>query len=97
MFGRYNIFYRCTFLQSCCHTVHSHTLQHFKSCAKALPRMHKFFSSIVHCNKKVTDFPVPSRDVTNQTIPGRESLVSDIPAGTSKSLNFFTVYTLFFI
>ncbi len=26
----------------------------------------------VHCKKKVGDFPVPSRDVTNQTLPGRE-------------------------
>ncbi len=48
--------------------------------------------------KKVTgtDFPVPSRDVTNQTLPGRfiilfptrESLVSDIPAGDGEISNF---------
>ncbi len=25
-----------------------------------------------HCKKKVNDFPVPSRDVTYQTHPGRE-------------------------
>ncbi len=28
--------------------------------------------SIIHCKKKVSDFPVPSRDVTYQTLPGRE-------------------------
>jgi hypothetical protein len=28
-------------------------------------------SCTMHC-KKVSDFPVPSRDVTNQTLPGRE-------------------------
>jgi hypothetical protein len=27
-----------------------------------------------HCKKKVNDFPVPSWDVTNQTLPGREYL-----------------------
>jgi hypothetical protein len=26
----------------------------------------------LHCKKKVSDFPVPSRDVTNQTLPDRE-------------------------
>jgi hypothetical protein len=26
----------------------------------------------LHCIKKVSNFPVPSRDVTNQTIPGGE-------------------------
>ncbi len=26
----------------------------------------------VHCKKRVNDFPIPSRDVTNQTLPGRE-------------------------
>jgi hypothetical protein len=25
--------------------------------------------------KKFTDFPVPSRDVTNQTLPGRDNLI----------------------
>jgi hypothetical protein len=46
----------------------------------------------LHCKKKVSGFPVPSRDVTNQTPwPGiiylfhaRESLVIDIPAGDGK-------------
>jgi len=41
-------------------------------------------------SKKVRDFPVPGRDVTNQTFPWpgifqlfptKESLVSDIPTG----------------
>ncbi len=26
----------------------------------------------LHCKKQVSDFSVPSRDVTNQTIPGGE-------------------------
>jgi hypothetical protein len=43
--------------------------------------------------KKFIVFPVPSRDVTNQTLrgrelfPARESLVSDIPAGDGKTLS----------
>jgi hypothetical protein len=37
----------------------------------------------VHCKIKDGDFPVSSRDVTNQTLPGRE---------TEKSLTFFTVF-----
>ncbi len=49
--------------------------------------------------KKVTDFPVPSRDVTSQTLPGgenfnhataRESLVTGIPAGDGKIGNLFS-------
>jgi hypothetical protein len=53
--------------------------------------------------KKIRDFPVSSRDVTDQTtLPERgiilprqgESLFSDIPAGDGKIANlFFTVYT----
>ncbi len=31
-------------------------------------------NDIIHCKKKVTDFPVPSRDVTIQTLPGWEKL-----------------------
>jgi hypothetical protein len=27
---------------------------------------------LLHCKKKVNDFPVPSRDVAYQTLPGRE-------------------------
>jgi hypothetical protein len=37
----------------------------------------------LHCKIFFSDFPIPGRDVTNQTIklfPARESLVSDIPA-----------------
>jgi hypothetical protein len=51
--------------------------------------------------KKVTNLPVPSWHVTNRTRPGiiklfpaRENLVSDIPAGDGKIVNFFTVYNL---
>ncbi len=29
------------------------------------------FVSSIHC-KKISDYPVPSRDVPNQTLPGRE-------------------------
>ncbi len=48
----------------------------------------------VHCKKKVSDFPVPSRDVTNQPgliklFPSRESLVSDIPAWDGKMASLF--------
>ncbi len=45
--------------------------------------------------RKVGDFPIPSRDVTNQTLPGRElfpatqNLVGDIPAGDGKIANLF--------
>jgi hypothetical protein len=48
--------------------------------------------------KKVAHFPLPSRDVTNQTLPGRELfnysrlgrvLVSDIPARDRKIDNIF--------
>ncbi len=28
----------------------------------------------IHCKKKVNDLPVPSRDVTNQTLSGQEKL-----------------------
>jgi hypothetical protein len=39
-----------------------------------------------HSKKKVIDFPVPSRDVTYQTLT---KLVSDIPAGDGKIINLF--------
>jgi hypothetical protein len=55
----------------------------------------------------VSDFPVPSRDVNNQTLPGREkmklflareSLVTDIPVEEGIIANlFFTVYVLIII
>ncbi len=50
----------------------------------------------VYTVKKVIAFPVPSWDVTNQTLPGidklfqaRESLVSDILAVDRKNYNLF--------
>jgi hypothetical protein len=43
-----------------------------------------FGRCVAHCKKKVTDFPVPSRDVTNQTLPGRE-------CGRENRYPFFTV------
>jgi hypothetical protein len=59
----------------------------------------------LHRKKKVHEFPVSSRDVTNQTPPGQEYISygviipaqgefdSDIPAGDGKLANlFFTVY-----
>jgi hypothetical protein len=48
--------------------------------------------------KKVIVFPVPSRDVTNQTLPGRELLNFSLPGrvrlvrsrlGTGKTITFF--------
>jgi hypothetical protein len=55
-----------------------------------------YIYTIEHCKKKFSDFPVTSRDVTNQTLPGGESagesLVSDIPAGDGEIAKlFFTV------
>jgi hypothetical protein len=55
----------------------------------------------LHCKKKVREFPVSSRDVTTKLSLGgnndfitelflpRGSLVSDIPAGDGKLVNFF--------
>jgi hypothetical protein len=53
----------------------------------------------MHCKKKVSGFPVPSRDVTYQTYhlftkllnfsPARESLESDILTGDGKTANLF--------
>ncbi len=51
--------------------------------------------------RKLIDFPVPSRDVTDQTLPGREKFNYSRPGrvwsvtprlGTGKSITFFTVY-----
>ncbi len=57
------------------------------------------FSLQLHAVKKVSNFPVPSRNVTNQTLlgqeniitlfPVRDSLFSDIPAGDGKITNLF--------
>jgi hypothetical protein len=54
----------------------------------------------LHCKKKVSDIPVPSRDVINLTLPGgnnlklfpaTEGLVSDMTSrlGTGKLLTIF--------
>jgi hypothetical protein len=57
--------------------------------------------SVKYTVKKVTYFPVPSRDVTNQTLPGRELFNISRPGraclvtsrlGTGKLKSFFTVY-----
>jgi hypothetical protein len=59
------------------------------------------YISFIHREKKVREFPVPSRDVTTKLSLGgnndviteiflpRESLVSDIPAGDGKLVNLF--------
>ncbi len=40
--------------------------------------------------KKVNDFPVPSRDVTNQTLPGREwVLLATSRLGKRKTITYF--------
>jgi hypothetical protein len=51
---------------------------------------------MVHCKRKFSDVPVPSRDVTNAPWPGivklflaGESLVSDIQAGDGNIANLF--------
>jgi hypothetical protein len=50
------------------------------------------YSMKVH-SEKVSDFPVPSQDITNQTFPklfpARKNLVSDIPAGDGKIAYLF--------
>jgi hypothetical protein len=62
----------------------------------------------VHCLKRLADFPVPSWDVTNPTLPGlklfnysppgRVVLVSDIPAGDGKIINhFYSVWDSFYM
>ncbi len=45
----------------------------------------------LHCKKTVCGIPVPRRDVTYQTLTGREKLNYSSP-GTGKSITFFTVY-----
>jgi hypothetical protein len=42
-----------------------------------------------HTVKKVSEFPVSSRDVANQTLPDREKFVADIQAGHGKLANLF--------
>jgi hypothetical protein len=70
-----------------------------------LARQQYIYASVprLHCKKKVSRFPVPSRDVTNQTLPGLEKLnysrlgrvwlVTSL-LGRGKRLTFFTVYTV---
>ncbi len=48
-------------------------------------------SLLAYTVQKDTDFPVPSLNVTNQTLPGRVWLVTSMPR-TGKTLSFFTVY-----
>jgi hypothetical protein len=52
----------------------------------------------MHCKKKLAIFPVPRRDVTSQTLLGREQLNYSRPGmvwlvtsrlGTGKSLTYF--------
>ncbi len=54
----------------------------------------------IHCKKMVVDFPVPSRDFTSQTLPGREKFNYSRPGrvwlvtswlGTGKSPTFFYI------
>jgi hypothetical protein len=53
---------------------------------------------LLHCKKNVSDIPIPSRDVTNQTLPGWENLSYSRPGrvwfvtsrlGTGKLITFF--------
>jgi hypothetical protein len=37
------------------------------------------YNFIIYTVKKVSHFPVPSRDVTDQTLPGREKLIYSRP------------------
>jgi len=59
------------------------------------------YTLLIYTVKKVTDFPVLCRDVTNQTnshwpgiiklFPDRESLDSDIPAEDGEVANLFLI------
>jgi hypothetical protein len=42
-----------------------------------------------HTVKKIIVFPVPSQDIANQTLPARETLISDIPTGGRENDNLF--------
>jgi hypothetical protein len=50
------------------------------------PPVYGCILTLIVPTQKVSDFPVPNRDVTSQTLPG---LVSDIPAGDGKIANLF--------
>jgi hypothetical protein len=41
---------------------------------EALSMLQETLGLLLHCKKKVIHFPVPSRDVTDQTLPDREKL-----------------------
>ncbi len=47
---------------------------------------------VMYTVKKVFDFYFPSRDVTNQTLPGRELVTSRL--GTGKPTTFYLVYCI---
>ncbi len=47
------------------------------------------YSVLLHCKKRLAIFPSTAGDVTNQKIPARESLVSEIPAGDGEIANHF--------
>ncbi len=48
----------------------------------------------LHSKTPLRIFPVPRRDVTNQTLPGRDNLFSDTRAGDGKSITFnFAVFS----
>jgi hypothetical protein len=53
-----------------------------------------FEGLVYYTVKKVSDFSVPKRAVTNQTLPGQiiPGQVSDILLWTGKSVTFFKVY-----
>ncbi len=43
----------------------------------------------IHCKKKVSGFPVPSRNVNYPTLPGTGIIFSDIQAVEDKTANLF--------
>jgi hypothetical protein len=64
------------------------------------PQQHVQTLTISYAVKKLNDFPVPSRDVTNQTLPCREKFNYSRPGrvwlvtsrlGTGKSFTFFYI------
>ncbi len=46
-------------------------------------------TKLTYTVKKISDIPVPSRDVTYKLSPGRKSLVCNIPAGDGNVANVF--------
>ncbi len=53
----------------------------------------------MHCKKKVSDLPVPSRDAgNNKLFPARKSLIGKIPARDGKLTNlFYSVVAVFLL